>query len=179
MSSRCWTHSPEAVDRCQSPGTDCWPSQQATPTPSCAMSTWLPCTPAAAPRPKTGWTPRIPVTLWSTRRFGSCHLACRVLVGACALYLKDHSYGEYVFDHAWAHAYQQHGLPYYPKALIAPPFTPVPGARLLARDADASRLALLARAAIGSGASGPPEVVVTAYPVCERCRPACLQAALA
>ncbi len=72
--------------------------------------------------PETGWTPRF-VTLWQGP----------ALAGACALYLKDHSYGEYVFDHAWAHAYQQHGVAYYPKALVAVPFTPVPGARLLAR----------------------------------------------
>lgn len=64
------------------------------------------------------------------------------LVGACALYLKDHSHGEYVFDWAWARAYAQHGLAYYPKALVAVPFTPVPGTRLLARSAaDRVRLA--------------------------------------
>ena len=74
--------------------------------------------------PKTGWTPRF-ITLWQGD----------VLAAGCALYLKDHSYGEYVFDHAWANAYHQHGLPYYPKALVAPPFTPVPGPRLLARNA--------------------------------------------
>ena len=51
------------------------------------------------------------------------------------LYLKDHSYGEYVFDWAWADAYRRHGLDYYPKLLAAVPFTPVPGPRLLARDA--------------------------------------------
>ncbi len=78
--------------------------------------------------PETGWTPRFP-TLWWQPRHGP-----RELLGACALYLKNHSYGEYVFDHAWAHAYRQHGVPYYPKALV-------PGARLLARDAPA-RLAL-------------------------------------
>ena len=39
------------------------------------------------------------------------------LVGACTLYLKSHSYGEYVFDWAWADAYQRHGLHYYPKLL--------------------------------------------------------------
>ena len=72
--------------------------------------------------PKTGWTPRF-ITLWDGD----------TLAAACALYLKTHSYGEYVFDHAWANAYQQHGLAYYPKALVAAPFTPVPGARLLAR----------------------------------------------
>ena len=64
------------------------------------------------------------------------------LVAACPLYLKDHSYGEYVFDWAWADAYQRHGLPYYPKLLNAVPFTPVPGPRLLARDA-ATRVVLL------------------------------------
>ena len=81
--------------------------------------------------PASGWTPRL-LTLW---RGDQLH-------AACALYLKDHSYGEYVFDWAWANAYEQHGLAYYPKALVAPPFTPVPGARLLARDAGA-RAALL------------------------------------
>ena len=59
------------------------------------------------------------------------------LAAACVVYLKDHSYGEYVFDWAWASAYQQHGVPYYPKAVVAVPFTPVPGARLLARTASA------------------------------------------
>src|ERR1700712_1222531 len=66
------------------------------------------------------------------------------LVAACPLYLKDHSYGEYVFDWAWADAYQRHGLEYYPKLVDAIPFTPVPGPRLLARDADARRLLLRA-----------------------------------
>ncbi|HSW17444.1 MAG TPA: GNAT family N-acetyltransferase [Ramlibacter sp.] len=73
--------------------------------------------------PASGWTPAF-VTLW---RGGELH-------AACAFYVKDHSYGEYVFDWAWANAYEQHGLAYYPKGLAAVPFTPVPGARLLARD---------------------------------------------
>ena len=64
------------------------------------------------------------------------------LIGACALYLKSHSYGEYIFDWAWADAYQRHGLAYYPKLLSAVPFTPVPGSRLLAVD-DAARDVLL------------------------------------
>ena len=80
--------------------------------------------------PATGWQPHF-VTLTAAGR----------LLGACALYLKSHSYGEYVFDWSWANAYRQHGLAYYPKAVLASPFTPVPGARLLARDA-ASRQAL-------------------------------------
>src|SRR6478736_3507541 len=69
-------------------------------------------------------------------------LEAQRLVAACPLYLKDHSYGEYVFDWAWADAYQRHGLAYYPKLLDAVPFTPVPGPRLLARD-DALRGVLL------------------------------------
>jgi len=66
-----------------------------------------------------------------------------VLQAACAVYLKTHSYGEYVFDWAWADAYRRHGLDYYPKLLCAVPFTPVPGSRLLAHD-DAGRDLLLA-----------------------------------
>ena len=64
------------------------------------------------------------------------------LVAACPLYLKDHSYGEYVFDWAWVDAYRRHGLEYYPKLVDAIPFTPVPGPRLLARDPQ-HRLVLL------------------------------------
>ena len=65
------------------------------------------------------------------------------LAGAAVLYIKPHSYGEYVFDWAWADAYQRHGLNYYPKAVSAVPFTPVPGSRLLA-DSSQSQSALLA-----------------------------------
>ncbi len=93
---------------------------------------------SASASPRTGWTAR-----FITLRGGELKNpeGQRELLGACASYLKDHSYGEYVFDHAWANAYHQHGVPYYPKALVAPPFTPVPGARLLARD-EAARVAL-------------------------------------
>jgi predicted N-acyltransferase len=73
---------------------------------------------------RSGWDPHF-VTLWHGEE----------LQAACPLYLKAHSYGEYVFDWAWANAYQEHGLRYYPKAVTAAPFTPVPGPRLLARDA--------------------------------------------
>jgi predicted N-acyltransferase len=51
--------------------------------------------------------------------------------------VKSHSYGEYVFDWAWADAYARHGISYYPKLLSAVPFSPVTGPRLLGRDADA------------------------------------------
>jgi predicted N-acyltransferase len=54
-----------------------------------------------------------------------------LLVGVMPLYLKQHSYGEFVFDWSWAQAYEQRGMNYYPKALCAIPFTPVQGARIL------------------------------------------------
>src|SRR5690242_3094402 len=57
----------------------------------------------------------------------------RELVGAVPLYLKTHSRGEFVFDYAWADAYERNGLSYYPKAVVAVPFTPVTGPRLLAK----------------------------------------------
>jgi predicted N-acyltransferase len=69
---------------------------------------------------------------------------CGAIVAACPLYLKAHSYGEYVFDWAWADAYQRHRLRYYPKLLDAVPFTPVPGTRLLARSQTDRQLLLQA-----------------------------------
>ena len=72
---------------------------------------------------RTGWQPQFVLL----ERGG--HLA-----GAMPLFVKSHSYGEYVFDWAWADAYERHGLEYYPKLLCAVPFTPVGGPRLLARD---------------------------------------------
>lgn len=53
------------------------------------------------------------------------------LLGAVPMYLKGHSFGEYVFDHGWADAYERAGGRYYPKLQACVPFTPVPGARLL------------------------------------------------
>jgi hypothetical protein len=55
------------------------------------------------------------------------------LVGACPLYVKSHSQGEFVFDHGWAQAAERAGIRYYPKLLVASPFTPAAGARFLAR----------------------------------------------
>ena len=78
--------------------------------------------------PGTGWRPR-----HATLRDGDA------LVAAMPLYEKSHSYGEYVFDWAWAEAYARHGLAYYPKWLAAVPFTPAPGVRLLGRDTAARR----------------------------------------
>ena len=82
--------------------------------------------------PETGWQPQY-IALYDGA----------TLAAALPLYVKGHSYGEYVFDWAWAEAYQRHGLDYYPKLLSAVPFTPVAGARLLAVD-DAARAALIA-----------------------------------
>ncbi|MEO7031065.1 MAG: GNAT family N-acetyltransferase [Herbaspirillum sp.] len=79
----------------------------------------------------TGWQPHY-LTLWQEGQ----------LQAALPLYLKSHSYGEYVFDWAWADAYQRHGLAYYPKLLAAIPFTPVTGTRLLTLNA-AARNALI------------------------------------
>ena len=65
------------------------------------------------------------------------HLALKQdgrLIGASPLYLKQHSYGEFVFDWSWAQAYEQQGLNYFPKLLCAIPFTPVQGSRLLYSD---------------------------------------------
>lgn len=73
-------------------------------------------------RPDWGWTPRH-LSLWEDG----------ALVGAAPMYLKTNSHGEFVFDHAWAHAYARHGLDYFPKWLCAVPYSPVTGPRLLAR----------------------------------------------
>lgn len=81
--------------------------------------------------PATGWTP-CHFTVWDDE----------VLIYAMPYYLKSHSYGEYVFDWAWANAYQENGLSYYPKLLSAIPFTPVGGSRLLGNHPDAKILLL-------------------------------------
>jgi len=87
---------------------------------------------------KTGWQPQF-LTLW---RVAGHTDAREKLCGAVPLYVKGHSYGEYVFDWAWAEAYQRHGLDYYPKLLAAVPFTPCSGARLLAATAADRQLLL-------------------------------------
>ncbi len=82
----------------------------------------------------TGWSPRY-LTAWHDG----------ALVGALPMYSKAPSYGEYVFDWGWADAYRRHGRRYYPKWVVAVPFTPVPGPRVLAASA-VTRRALLERA---------------------------------
>jgi predicted N-acyltransferase len=71
------------------------------------------------------------------------------LVGLAPLYLKNNSYGEFVFDWAWADAYQRAGMPYYPKLVSSIPYTPVTGSRLLvhpASDQASVRQAIIDRA---------------------------------
>ena len=80
--------------------------------------------------PRTGWRP--------------CHLVVEDdgrIVGLLPLYLKNHSQGEYVFDHGWADAFERAGGDYYPKLQASVPFTPVTGPRLLvAQGADTDRV---------------------------------------
>jgi uncharacterized protein len=87
---------------------------------------------------RTGWLPQIVLL----KRHGA-------LAGAMVLFAKSHSYGEYVFDWAWAQAHERHGIDYYPKLLCAVPFTPVRGTRLLAKSG-ADRQVLLAAARGGA-----------------------------
>src|SRR5262245_53654485 len=70
---------------------------------------------------RSGWLPQFLLL----RRSGA-------LAGAMPIFAKSHSYGEYVFDWAWADAHERHGVEYYPKLVSAVPFTPVRGRRLLA-----------------------------------------------
>ncbi len=72
----------------------------------------------------TGWQPQF-VSLYNADE--------TELLASAPMYVKDHSYGEYIFDWAWARAYQEHGLRYYPKAVVAVPYTPVPGSRYLCK----------------------------------------------
>ncbi len=72
---------------------------------------------------RTGWLPRHAVL-----RDGA-----GAVVAVAPMYAKSHSYGEYVFDHGWAQAFERAGGQYYPKLQVAVPFSPVPGPRLLIR----------------------------------------------
>ncbi|HEY1290805.1 MAG TPA: GNAT family N-acetyltransferase [Burkholderiales bacterium] len=95
------------------------------------LSALVECGCAAA---RSGWLPQFLLL----RRSGA-------LVGAMPMFAKSHSYGEYVFDWAWADAHERHGVQYYPKLVAAIPFTPVRGRRVLAAGA-AERASLIAAA---------------------------------
>jgi predicted N-acyltransferase len=98
-------------------------SLQATPTPFMRHAYLSALHETACASPQTGWQ----LQLLALRQGDQ-------LMAACPVYFKNHSYGEYIFDWAWAQAYDRHGLDYFPKAVISVPFTPVPGSRLLARN---------------------------------------------
>jgi uncharacterized protein len=87
---------------------------------------------------RTGWLPQ----------HAALRDACGRLVGAAPMYAKSHSYGEYVFDHGWAHAFERAGGAYYPKLQVAVPFSPVPGPRLLFRPDGGLPEAALAQALV-------------------------------
>ena len=106
-----------------------------------------------------GWTPQY-LTLWDDEP-GAADASG--FLGAIPLYVKTNSYGEYVFDWAWADAYQRHGLDYYPKLLSAIPFTPCTGTRILAHDDDA-RKALVA-AALRLAADSPVSSLHVLFPL--------------
>lgn len=90
------------------------------------------------------------------------------LVGAMPLYAKDHSYGEYVFDHAWADALHRAGGRYYPKLQCAVPFTPVPGRRIFAREPGVEHA--LAHAAIGLAQRAGASSVHTTFASAQLCK---------
>jgi predicted N-acyltransferase len=123
-------------------------ASQACPTPFMRHAYLLAMTASGSAMPSTGWSLRL-FTLWQGQ----------ALAGACPVWLKGHSRGEYVFDWAWADAYERHGLAYYPKAVVASPFTPVPGSRLLARS-DAERSTLLRALTDWCRAQGLPSLHV-------------------
>jgi len=82
-----------------------------------------------------GWYPQHCLLFDDSRvDSGSGSTSMGQLIGAAPAYIKDNSYGEFVFDWAWADAYQRHGMQYYPKLVTAIPFTPAKGPRLLAAD---------------------------------------------
>ncbi len=103
-------------------------------------------------RPEWGWTARH-LTLWEGD----------ALVAAAPGYLKTNSHGEFVFDHAWAHAYAQHGLEYFPKWLFGVPYSPVTGPRLLA-PTDRLRRALVEAMADLTAGSGLSSAHVNFHP---------------
>ncbi len=120
--------------------------RQSSPTPFMRHAYLQAMTDSDSAVPRTGWALRL-FTLWQDE----------TLAAACPIWLKGHSRGEYVFDWSWAEAYERHGLPYYPKAIVASPFTPVPGSRLLART-EADRTALLQAMTIWCEAEALPSL---------------------
>ncbi len=93
---------------------------------------------SASANARTGWLPQHAVLRDPTGQ----------VVAAGPMYAKSHSYGEYVFDHGWAHAMERAGGRYYPKLQVAAPFSPVPGPRLLVKPGSGLSLAVVAGALV-------------------------------
>ena len=110
---------------------DCLVQAQEDPNPFLSYAFLHALHESGSAAPEAGWQPQY-IVLYDGKQ----------LAAALPLYVKGHSYGEYVFDWAWADAYHRHGVEYYPKLLSAIPFTPVAGPRLLAVS-DAARAALV------------------------------------
>jgi predicted N-acyltransferase len=111
------------VDRIQAIGAEDWDACAGGDNPFLTYVFLEALEASGSVAPDTGWLPQ--------------HLVARdgsgAAVGVAPMYLKSHSYGEYVFDHGWAEAYERAGGSYYPKLQIAVPFTPVTGPRFLVR----------------------------------------------
>jgi len=132
-----------------------WDRLQTGPSPFCEHAFLAALERSGSVGPGTGWTP-LPVLAWEGEE----------LVGAAPAWLKQHSMGEYIFDHAWAEGAWRAGLRYYPKLVVAVPFTPATGRRLLlapgAGDEVARALALTLNEVAGQlGLSGVHWLFVT------------------
>ncbi len=129
MSNYRTQHRTQAFDSYAEVPADAWEqlwAESPDPTPFVRLDFLRAMESSASASADTGWHSR-PVVVWGDDGQPRA---------ALPLYLKDHSYGEYVFDWSWARALQSLGEDYYPKGLLAPPFSPVPGSRILARDAE-------------------------------------------
>jgi uncharacterized protein len=125
------THIVSSLDEIGQPCWDALAMAQDRPNPFLSFAFLHALHESGSASPASGWQPQF-LALYDGDD----------LAAAMPLYVKSHSYGEYVFDWAWADAYHRNGVEYYPKLLSAIPFTPVTGPRLLARDS-AARAALV------------------------------------
>jgi predicted N-acyltransferase len=112
------------VERIEKIGAAAWDACAGTDNPFLTYAFLHALEASGSATAETGWRPQHLVAEDSRGR----------IVGVVPMYLKSHSYGEYVFDHGWADAYRRAGGRYYPKLQVSVPFTPVTGARLLIAD---------------------------------------------
>ena len=120
------------------------PEGSSDPHPFTRYEFFAACEESGSATARNGWRP--------------CHLAVErggEIVGLLPLYLKNHSQGEYVFDHGWADAFERAGGSYYPKLQASVPFTPVTGKRFLVRDGDETQIR---KALLGAAATAAEEL---------------------